>query len=285
MQGKEQKAYLVPPSAPAGLISQVEARNERGQIVQAHLIAERPFSLFMNNREVVTLMTIGDHLRWLALGWAAGQGFLKDPSVVEAVEVEADLGVIVIRTKVEVDLDEKLKKRTVTSGCAQGTVFGSLMEGLEGRHLPPGPTLALSDLYALLRAITQTPSLYLQAGAIHGCVLAKGAQPLIYMEDVGRHNAIDKIRGLVWEQGMEMADKILFTTGRLTSEMVIKTVQMGVPILVSRSGFTRWGVDLAREAGLTLIGRARGRRFVVLSGAERLAFDVAPEALGYDPGR
>jgi len=273
MMAEDQKTlstYLVPPSLPQGLISQVQAVNEQGEAVETALIAERPFSLFLNDREIVTLMTIGDHLRWLALGWAAGQGLLGELDTLDEVEVDEDLGVIVIRTRAQVDVDEKLKKRTVTSGCAQGTVFGSLMEGLEDRVLPPGPILKLSDLYALLKTIAQTPSLYLQAGAIHGCVLAQGAKPLIYMEDVGRHNAVDKIRGYVWDQGLETQDKVMFTTGRLTSEMVIKTVQMGVPILVSRSGFTRWGVDLARQVGLTLIGRARGRRFVVLSGTERL---------------
>ena len=277
--------YLVPPSDPEGLISYVEARDETGAVSQTALIAERPFSLFINNREVVTLMTIGDHLRWLALGWAAGQGLLKTKDQLETVEIDEDLGVVVIRTHAPLDLDEKLKKRTVTSGCAQGTVFGSLMEGLEDLVLPAGPGLKLSELYTLLKTITQTPSLYLEAGAIHGCVLAQGAQPLIYMEDVGRHNAVDKIRGYVWEKELPMADKVMFTTGRLTSEMVIKTVQMGVPILVSRSGFTRWGVDLAQEVGLTLIGRARGRRFVVLSGAERLDYDIDPKELTYDPGR
>ncbi len=275
----------MPPSAPEGLISHLDCIDETGAATTASLIAERPFSLYINSREVVTLMTIGDHLKWLALGWAVGQGLLKSLEEIEEIEIDDDLGVLVIRTHEPLDLDEKLKKRTVTSGCAQGTVFGSLMEGLEGKVLPAGPGLKLSDLYALLKTITQTPSLYLEAGAIHGCVLAQGSNPLIYMEDVGRHNAVDKIRGYVWEQGMETGDKVMFTTGRLTSEMVIKTVQMGVPILVSRSGFTRWGVDLAREVGLTLIGRARGRRFVVLSGQERLDYDIRPEELGFDPGR
>ena len=277
--------YLVPPSRPDGLISTLEAVDESGGPRSTPLIAERPFSLFINNREVVTLMTIGDHLRWLALGWAVGQGLLTARDQIEDVEVDEDLGVVVIRTHGPVALDEKLKRRTVTSGCAQGTVFGSLMEGLEGKRLRPGPILPLSELYALLKAIATTPSLYLEAGAIHGCVLAQGARPLVYMEDVGRHNAVDKIRGYVWENELLCEDKIMFTTGRLTSEMVIKTVQMGVPILISRSGFTRWGVDLAREVGLTLVGRARGRRFVVLSGKERLAWDMQAKDLSYDPGR
>ena len=277
--------YLVPPSAPKGLITQLPALDESGKDVTASLINERPFSLYINSREVVTLMTIGDHLEWLALGWVRNQGLITDLSLIEEVEIDEDLGVIVIRTVLDMNFDEKLKKRTVTSGCAQGTVFGSLMDGLEGTQLLPGPGLALSDLYALLRAITQTPSLYLEAGAIHGCVLALGAHPLVYMEDVGRHNAVDKIRGYVWQQEVDCLDKVLFTTGRLTSEMVIKTVQMGVPILVSRSGFTRWAVDLATEVGLTMIGRARGRRFICLSAPERLDYDMKAADLTFDPGR
>lgn len=277
--------YLVPPSQAVGLISHLDAWNERGDSIKTPLIAERPFSLFINDHEVVTLMTIGDHLRWLALGWIAGQGFFTDLQEIEEIEIDEDLGVMVIRTSNDLNLDVKLKKRTVTSGCAQGTMFGSLMDGLEGKKLPVGQKLMLSEFYRLLKAITQTPSLYLEAGAIHGCVLASGERPLVYMEDVGRHNAVDKIRGYVWDTGLPTHDKVMFTTGRLTSEMVIKTVQMGVPILISRSGFTRWGVDLAREVGLTLIGRARGRRFVMLAGSERLLHDIDPKELNFDPGR
>ena len=271
------QSYLVPPSLPEGLVSHLDCVDETGATTTAALVAERPFSLYINSREVVTLMTLGDHLKWLALGWVASQGLIKDLAEIEAIEIDEALGVLVIRTHEPVQLDDKLKKRTVTSGCAQGTVFGSLMEGLEGKVLPPGPGLKRSDLYALVKAIAQTPCLYLAAGAIHGSVLAQGAQPLVYMEDVGRHNAVDKIRGYVWQHNLETQDKVLFTTGRLTSEMVIKTVQLGVPILISRSGFTRWGVDLARQTGLTLIGRARGRRFLVLSGQQRLHYDGAPE--------
>ena len=163
-----------------------------------------------------------------------------------------------------------------TSGCAQGTVFGDVMAGFETVALPPAATLRTSWLYALTKAINTTPSLYLAAGAIHGCVLCERDRPLLYMEDVGRHNAVDKIAGYMWLNGVDPSDKIFYTTGRLTSEMVIKTVMMGIPILVSRSGFTAWGVELARKAGLTLIGRARGRRFLALAGAERIVFDADP---------
>ena len=160
---------------------------------------------------------------------------------------------------------QKLKKRTQTSGCAQGTAFGDLLEAVESVALPKAE-LRTSWLYQMTHAINTMPSLYLEAGAIHGCVLCKEGTPVCYTEDVGRHNAVDKIAGWIYRHGVDPADKILYTTGRLTSEMVIKTVRMGIPILVSRSGFTAWGVDLARQVGLTLVGRARGKRFIALSG-------------------
>jgi FdhD protein len=182
----------------------------------------------------------------------------------------------VVRTERETDFEDKLKKKTLTSGCAQGTVFGDLMERFDEIRLDPDAVLRTSWLYELTRKINTAPSLYLAAGAIHGCVLCEEDRPLLYMEDVGRHNAVDKIAGYMHLNGLPAAGKIFYTTGRLTSEMVIKTVQMGIPILISRSGFTAWGVELARQAGLTLIGRAKGRRFVALSGAERIVFDADP---------
>jgi FdhD protein len=178
----------------------------------------------------------------------------------------------VVRTKRKTNYEKKLKKKVQTSGCAQGTVFGDLMEALENVSLP-NTQLRTSWLYALTHVINTTPSLYLEAGAIHGCVLAHEDKPLVYMEDVGRHNAVDKIAGWMFREQVPAHDKIFYTTGRLTSEMVIKTVRMGIPILVSRSGFTAWGVELARKANLTLIGRARGKRFVALAGEDRIVFD------------
>ena len=179
-----------------------------------------------------------------------------------------------MRTKRQTDFEDKLKKKVQTSGCAQGTVFGDLMEAFETIALSPAAKLHTSWLYALTRKINTEPSLYLKAGAIHGCVLCEQDRPLVYMEDVGRHNAVDKIAGYMFLNKISPDDKIFYTTGRLTSEMVIKTVKMGIPILVSRSGFTAWGVDLAKKANLTLIGRARGKRFVALAGEERLVFDA-----------
>jgi FdhD protein len=200
---------------------------------------------------------------------------LRADDTVTAIDVDDELDVVVVRTERRTNFEEKLRKRTLTSGCAQGTSFGDVMERFSAIRIDPAASIRTSWLIALSRKIHTRPSLYLEAGAIHGCVLCEADRPLVYMEDVGRHNAIDKIAGYMHEAGMQGAGKLLYTTGRLTSEMVIKTVQMRIPVLVSRSGFTASGVDLARQAGLTLIGRAKGRRFVVLSGPERLVFDAA----------
>jgi FdhD protein len=179
-----------------------------------------------------------------------------------------------VRTRRQTDFEDKLKKRIQTSGCAQGTVFGDLMEEFDKVALSQSARVNTSWLYRLTKKINTQPSLYLKAGAIHGCVLAREDVPLLYMEDVGRHNAVDKIAGYMFLNRIAPDDKIFYTTGRLTSEMVIKTVKMRIPVLVSRSGFTAWGVELAKKAGLTLIGRARGKRFVALAGQERIVFDA-----------
>ncbi|MGH6996524.1 MAG: formate dehydrogenase accessory sulfurtransferase FdhD, partial [Stellaceae bacterium] len=198
---------------------------------------------------------------------------LRLDDVITGIDYDDELETVVVRTKRKTDYEKKLRKKTLTSGCAQGTVFGDLMEKFDDVRLDPEATLKTSWLYALTKKINTAPSLYLAAGAIHGCVLCEKDRPLIYMEDVGRHNAIDKIAGYMRMHDVSPKGKIFYTTGRLTSEMVIKTVQMGIPILVSRSGFTAWGVELARKANLTLIGRARGKRFVALSGEARIVRD------------
>ena len=177
----------------------------------------------------------------------------------------------------------KRQKKTLTSGCAQGTVFGDVMETFESTVLPKDVELRTSWLYRLFKTINTTPSLYLEAGAIHGCALCREDRVLIYMEDVGRHNAVDKIAGYMHLEGIGASDKTFFTTGRLTSEMVIKTVQMGIPILISRSGFTAWGVELARQADLTLVGRAKGKRFIALAGEHRIVFDADPKSVDEEP--
>jgi FdhD protein len=229
-------------------------------------------------------MTIGDYPQYLALGFLRNQGMLATGERVLGVDYDEELETVVVRTEGQTTYEEKLKKRTRTSGCAVGTVFGDMMEGLEGVTLPE-VEVRTSELYALAAQINRTPSLYLEAGAIHGTVLCQGARPLVYMEDVGRHNAVDKIAGWMLSEGVAAGDKLLYTTGRLTSEMVIKTAMMGIPVLASRSGFTAWGVEIAREVGLTLIGRMRGKRFVCLSGEDRLLRDADPESVAEEDGR
>ncbi len=268
--------YLVRPDPLDGRLSTtVTGTDHEGRTVETRVITEKPLTLYLNAQEIVTMMTIGDHPEELAIGYLLNQGMLKPGDSVTGVDVDEELGVVVVRTDARTNFEEKLKKRTQTSGCAQGTAFGDLMEVIEGIALPEA-VVRTSWLYRLTHKINTTPSLYLEAGAIHGCVLCEEYRPLVYMEDVGRHNAIDKIAGYMFRNNLSAADKIFYTTGRLTSEMVIKTVRMGIPVLVSRSGFTAWGVELARQAGLTLIGRARGKRFVALSGADRIVFDLDP---------
>jgi FdhD protein len=256
------------------LSSVVPGLDHEGRTVDTVVVTERPLTLYLNAREIVTMMTIGDHPDLLAVGYLLNQNMLRADDEVTAIDYEPDIETIVVRTARKTDYEDKLKKRTQTSGCAQGTIFGDLMEEFDRVKLNPRARLKTSDLYALTRKINTEPSLYLKAGAIHGCVLCKGDKPLVYMEDVGRHNAVDKIAGYMFLNKIKPTDKCFYTTGRLTSEMVIKTVKMGIPILISRSGFTAWGVDLAVKSGLTLIGRARGKRFVAVAGAQRIVFDA-----------
>ena len=271
--------YLLRPDpGDPRLTRRVAGVDQDGTAVETAVVEERPLTLFLNGREIVTMMTIGDHPDWLAVGYLLNQNMLRPEDEIAAIEHDADLGVVVVRTPAQTDFEGKLAKKTLTSGCAQGTVFGDVMEKFETVRLDPDARLRTSWLYALSRKINMTDSLYLEAGAIHGCVLCEEDRPLVYMEDVGRHNAIDKIAGYMRMNGVGPQGKIFYTTGRLTSEMVIKTVQMGIPILVSRSGFTAWGVELARQANLTLIGRAKGRRFIALAGESRIVFDADPAA-------
>ena len=265
--------YIIRPDPhDPRLTERVRGIDQTGRAVETAVTVERALTIFLNGQEIVTAMTIGDYPDYLALGYLLNQNMLRGDDVVTGVDYDEDLAVAVVRTERATNYESKLKKKVQTSGCAQGTVFGDLMEVIENARLPSAE-LRTSWLYALTKAINTTPSLYLEAGAIHGCVLAQQDRPLVYMEDVGRHNAVDKIAGWMFRHRVSGHDKIFYTTGRLTSEMVIKTVRMGIPILVSRSGFTAWGVELARKANLTLIGRARGQRFVALAGEDRIVFD------------
>jgi len=269
---------LRPDPADERLTERVRGLDERGEAVETSVVAERPLTLFLNGQEIVTMMTIGDYPDYLAVGYLLNQNMVLADDVITGIDYDAEIETVVVRTERETDYEDKLKKKTRTSGCAQGTVFGDLMEKFEGIALSGDAVLKTSWLYTLSRRINSAPSLYLSAGAIHGCVLCEADRPLIYMEDVGRHNAVDKIAGYMLMNGLTAADKIFYTTGRLTSEMVLKTVQMEIPILISRSGFTAWGVELARQAGLTLIGRAKGKRFLALSGEERIVYDQDSDA-------
>ena len=256
------------------LTREMRGIDQNGEELQIRVVEERPLTIFLNGQEIVTVMTIRDHPEYLALGYLLNQRMLLPDDIVTAVDYEEDIETIVVRTKRKTDYEKKLRKKTLTSGCAQGTVFGDMMEHIDSVQLSPDAVLKTSWLYALSRKINTQPSLYLTAGAIHGCVLCEADCPLIYMEDVGRHNAIDKIAGYMLRNGVAAEGKMFYTTGRLTSEMVLKTVQMGIPVLISRSGFTAWGVELARQTGLTLVGRAKGKRFIVLAGEERIQFDA-----------
>ena len=266
-------SYIIRPNpADPRLTERVTGIDQTAARIKTSVTVERALTIFLNSQEIVTAMTINDYPEYLALGYLLNQHMLLPDDVVTGIDYDEELSVVVVRTKRKTNYEKKLKKKVQTSGCAQGTVFGDLMEALDNVALPDAE-LRTSWLYALTHQINTTPSLYLEAGAIHGCVLAQKDKPLVYMEDVGRHNAVDKIAGWMFQKKFDPADKIFYTTGRLTSEMVIKTVRMGIPILVSRSGFTAWGVELARKANLTLIGRARGKRFVALAGEDRIVFD------------
>ncbi len=280
-----QEFTLRPQPDDPRLTRTVAGIDHQGRPIETAVVIERPLTLFLNGREIVTMMTLGDHPNYLAVGYLLNQNMLQSDDRITGIDYDEELETIVVRTDRETDFEDKLRKKTLTSGCAQGTVFGDLMEKFEEVRLDRNAVLRTSWLYALSRKINTAPSLYLAAGAIHGCVLCEEDRPLLYVEDVGRHNAIDKIAGYMRLHQVSAAGKIFYTTGRLTSEMVIKTVQMRIPILISRSGFTAWGVDLARQAGLTLIGRAKGKRFVALAGSERIVFDGDPQHVEEEPLR
>jgi len=275
--------YLIAPDPTAvRLTRNVSGVDHTGAEVAINVVEERPLTIFLNRQEIVTAMTIGDYPAYLALGFLRNQGMLRPDEEITGVDYDEELETVVVRTKRATDYEDKMQRKTRTSGCAVGTVFGDMMEGLADVRLPETP-VRTSDLYALAAKINRTPSLYLEAGAIHGTVLCQGDRPLVYMEDVGRHNAVDKIAGWMLSEGVGAEDKVLYTTGRLTSEMVIKTAMMGIPVLASRSGFTAWGVEIAQQVNLTLIGRMRGQRFTCLAGEGRLIRDADPSTVADEP--
>jgi FdhD protein len=277
--------YLIAPDPGAARLTRlVVGTDHNGAEVTTAVVEERPLTIFLNAQEVVTAMTIGDYPDYLALGFLRNQGMLSEADDITGIDYDEELETVVVRTARRTDYEEKMRKKTRTSGCAVGTVFGDMMEGLQGVRLPQ-TQVRTSWLYALSARINRTPSLYLEAGAIHGTVLCQKDRPLVYMEDVGRHNAVDKIAGWMLAEQVPAGDKVLYTTGRLTSEMVIKTAMMGIPVLASRSGFTAWGVEIARQVGLTLIGRMKGQRFLCLSGEDRLIRDANPEDVPQEPRR
>jgi len=276
---------ITPDPTNPKLTERVEGIDHDGKAVTTSVTVERPLTLFLNSREIVTMMTICDYPEYLAVGYLVNQNMLGPDDEVTGIDFDEEIETVVVRTTTETDFEDKLKKKTLTSGCAQGTVFGDVMESFEDAKLPPQAAIRTSWLYTLIKTINTAPSLYLEAGAIHGCVLCQEDRVVLFMEDVGRHNAVDKIAGYMFLNGIGGGDKIFYTTGRLTSEMVIKTVQMGIPILASRSGFTAWGVDLARQVGLTLIGRARGKRFVALAGGDRIIYDADQSEIDDEPAQ
>ena len=269
---------ILPNPKDPRLTRAVQGTDHTGAVQNLRVVEERPLTIYLNSQEIVTAMTIGDHPEYLAIGFLRNQMMLRDDDEITVAEYDEELQVVVVRTARKTSYEEKMRKKTRTSGCAVGTVFGDMMEGLDGLTLP-NAELRSSWLYALSHQINTMPSLYLEAGAIHGTVLCQKDKPLIYMEDVGRHNAVDKVAGWMFQTGCTASDKILYTTGRLTSEMVIKTAHMGIPVLASRSGFTAWGVEIAQQLNMTLIGRMRGKRFLCLSGQDRIVLDVDPETI------
>ena len=270
----QNNSYLIVPDPDAsGLTKQVQGIDQLGKVITLNVVEERPLTIWLNGQEIVTAMTIGDYPEYLAEGFLINQGMLSRDEKLLSTDYDEELQTVVVRTDKPTDYEEKLKKKIQTSGCAVGTLFGGVMDALGDLKLP-NSKVQTSWLYSLAKKINQLPSLYLSAGAIHGTVLCQKDQPLVYMEDVGRHNAVDKVAGWMRANQVIGSDKVLYTTGRLTSEMVIKCALMGIPILASRSGFTAWAVELAERVGLTLIGRMRGQRFQCLAGSGRLVYDV-----------
>ncbi len=266
--------FIIKPSVSNKKLFKIKKSfDEKGNIINLPIIIEKPLTLYLNNQEIVTMMTINDYPEYLAIGYLYNQGMLRQYSDIKKVEYYPDLKTIVVRTNLKTNYEAKLKKKINTSGCAQGTVFGDLISEIENIKLNTKIKITHLEMMNLSKIINMEPSLYLKVGAIHGCVLCDIDKPLYYFEDVGRHNAVDKIAGLIIKSDINTNNKIFYTTGRLTSEMVIKCIKMKIPILISRSGFTSWAVEIAKKKKLTMIGRARGKRFNILSGEFRFEYE------------
>ena len=276
---KNKEFYISPDLKNDDLTESIECLNESGENIKLPVVKEIPLTIYLNKQEIVTAMTLGDMPDLLAVGYLLNQNMLKKDDVLSEIDYDEDLQVVIVRTERKTNYEKKMEKKIRTSGCAVGTVYGDIMEDFSSVNLDKKTKIKTSWIYTISKKVNTRPSLYLKAGALHGCVLCKNDSPLVYVEDVGRHNAVDKIAGWMFLNKEDANDKIFYTTGRLTSEMVIKTVQMGIPILISRSGFTESGVKLAREAGLTLIGRAKGKRMIIANGVNRVIFDTDVKAV------
>ena len=264
---------LQPNISNNNLTKKVYGINEINETINIDVVTEKPLTIYLNSQEIVTTMTLGDMPKELSVGYLLNQNMINKKDIIENIDYDEDLDVVIIRTKRKTNYEKKLSKKIRTSGCAIGTVYGDMMETFYDIKLNDRAKIKSSWMMKISKAITEIPSLYLKAGAIHGCALCLKDEVLAYVEDVGRHNAVDKIAGWMFLNNIEGKDKIFYTTGRLTSEMIIKTVQMQIPILLSRSGFTESGVNLANEANLSLIGRMKGKRFILLSGSHRVIYD------------
>ncbi|CAH6866582.1 formate dehydrogenase accessory sulfurtransferase FdhD [Vibrio splendidus] len=256
---------------------EVEVFDEYGEKLTKQIACERPLTVMLNWKEIVTLMTLGSRPESLVLGYLKNQSFLSDPEAVESIIIDWETSSAAVITKEDTSqLEQALKKKTVTSGCGQGTMYGNVMKQLEDYQVPQ-TKIKQSEIYTALEALTHYNDTYKKAGAVHGCAVCKDDQVLSFVEDVGRHNAVDTLAGEMWLNKEDGGDKIFYTTGRLTSEMVIKVAQMGIPVLLSRSGVTQMGLDLAQKFGITTIARAKGLRFQVFTGADKIDFDVKGE--------
>ena len=276
----ESKLHFIKTAAEVPLTIAVTAVDENGAVQDKYIACERPLTVYLNWQPIVTLMTLGARPEALALGYLKNQGFISDVSLLESVIIDWDVSSAAIITKENTDsVQAKLSEKTVTTGCGQGTVFGGFMDGVDDIKLPT-PTLAQSTIYELLKNISQYNDTYKNAGAVHGCGVCQQDQILSFVEDVGRHNAVDTLAGEMWLDKQTGDDKIFYTTGRLTSEMVIKVAKMGIPVLLSRSGVTQMGLELAQKLGITMIARAKGRHFLVYNGAENIQFDAQKQQQG-----